>query len=94
LFTIHSTAAGYFSIGPGRSRKYAPFSRLSQGYININAEHDFDTLQMSKIGSTLVFAINEKEVWRTSNEKLTSNQFAFWIADFSDAVIKSYTVYQ
>jgi len=94
LFTIHSTAAGYFSIGPGRSRTYAPFSRLSQGYININAEHDFDTLQISKIGSTLVFAINEKEVWRTSNEKLTSNQFAFWVADFSDAVIKSYTVYQ
>ena len=94
LFTIHSTAAGYFSIGPGRSQKYAPFSRLSQGYININAENDFDTLQISKIGSTLVFAINEKEVWRTSNERLISNQFAFWVADFSDAIIKSYTVYQ
>jgi len=94
LFTIHSTAGGYFSTGPGRSRRYAPFSRLSQGYININAEHDFDTLQISKIGSTLVFAINEKEVWRTTDERLISNQFAFWVADFSDAVIKSYTVYQ
>ena len=94
LFTIHSTNAGYYTIGPGRSRNYTPFSRLSEGYISINAENDFDTLQITKNGSALVFAINGKEVWRTTNYRLISNQFAFWIADFSDALIKSYTVYQ
>ena len=82
----------YYSIGPGRSRRYAPFSRLSEGFVSINGENDFDTLQIAKNGTALVFAINGKEVWRTTNYRLTSNQFAFWVADFSDALIKSYTV--
>lgn len=92
LFTIHSMNAEYYSIGPGRSRKYAPFSRFSEGYVSINGERNFDTLQMRKEGATLVFAINGREVWRTTNYQLTSNQFAFWAADFSDALIKSYTL--
>ena len=45
-------------------------------------------------GSALVFAINGKEVWRTTSYRLNSNQFAFWVADFSEALIKSYTVHQ
>jgi TIR domain len=94
LFTLHSTNGGYYSIGPGRSRTYAPFSRLSEGLISINAENDFDTLQMTKNGSALIFAINGKEVWRTTNYRLNSNQFAFWVADFSEALIKSYTLHQ
>ena len=95
LFTLHSTnGAGYYSIGPGRSRTYTPFSRFSEGNASINAENDFDTLQMSKSGSALVFAINGREVWRTTNPRLNSNQFAFWVADFSEALIKSYTVRQ
>lgn len=94
LFTLHSTNRGYYSIGPGRSRTYAPFSRLSEGFTSINAENNFDTLQMKMNGSALVFAINGKEVWRTTNYRLNSNQFAFWVADFSEALIKSYTVHQ
>jgi TIR domain len=92
LFTIHSMNAEYYSIGPGRSQRYAPFSRFSQGNVSINGEKDFDTLQIRKDGTTLVFAINGRDVWRTTNYQLTSNQFAFWVADFSDALIKSYTV--
>jgi hypothetical protein len=92
LFTIHSMNAEYYSIGPGRSQKYSPFSRFAEGYVSINGEKDFDTLQMTKNGTALAFAINGKEVWRTTNYRLTSNQFAFWVADFSDALIKSYTV--
>lgn len=92
LFTIHSMNAEYYSIGPGRSRKYAPFSRFSEGYVSINGERNFDNLQMRKDGAALVFAINGREVWRTTNYQLTSNQFAFWVADYSDAVIKSYSV--
>jgi hypothetical protein len=94
LFTLHSTDGGYYSIGPGRSRTAAPFSRLSEGFININGENDLDTLQMSKSGSALAFAINGKEVWRTTNVRLNTNQFAFWVADFSEAFIKSYTLRQ
>jgi hypothetical protein len=95
LFTLHSTnGAGYYSIGPGRSRTYAPFSRFSEGNASINGENDFDTLQMAKSGSALVFAINGREVWRTTNHRLNSNQLAFWVADFSEAFIKSYTVRQ
>ena len=95
LFTLHSTdGAGYYSIGPGRSRTYTPFSRFSGGNISINGENDFDTLQMSKSGSDLVFAINGREVWRTTNPRLNSNQFAFWVADHSEAFIKSYTLRQ
>jgi hypothetical protein len=94
LFTLHSTNGGYYSIGPGRSRTYAPFSRLSEGVTSINGENNFDTLQMKMNGSVLVFAINGQEVWRTSNYRLNSNQFAFWVADFSEALIQSYTVRQ
>ena len=94
LFTLHSTNGGYYSIGPGRSRTYAPFSRLSEGSISINGENNFDTLQMKMNGSALNFAINGKEVWSTTSYRLNSNQFAFWVADFSEALIKSYTVRQ
>jgi len=95
LFTLHSTnGGGYYSIGPGRSRTYAPFSRLSEGSVRINAEDDFDILQMAKSGSALMFSINGKEVWRTTSYGLNSNQFAFWVADVSEALIKSYTVHQ
>lgn len=94
LFTLHSTNGGYYSIGPGRSRTYAPFSRLSEGFISINGENNFDILQMKMNGSTLNFAINGKEVWSTTSYRLNSNQFAFWVADFSEALIKSYTVRQ
>jgi hypothetical protein len=94
LFTLHSTNGGYYSIGPGRSRTYAPFSRLSEGVTSINGENNFDTLQMKMNGSVLVFTINGQEVWRTSNYRLNSNQFAFWVADFSEALIQSYTVRQ
>jgi hypothetical protein len=92
LFTIHSMNAEYYSIGPGRSQKYTPFSRFSEGNVSINGEKNFDTLQMTKDGAALIFAINGREVWRTTNYRLTSNQFAFWVADFSDALIRSYTV--
>ena len=94
LFTLHSTNRGYYSIGPGRSRTYAPFSRLSEGFTSINGENNFDTLQMRMNGSALVFAINGNEVWRTTSYKVNSNQFAFWVADFSEALIKSYTMQQ
>ncbi len=94
LFTLHSTNGGYYSIGPGRSRTYAPFSRLSEGYVSINAEGGFDNLQMAKNGSALLFAINGREIWRTTSYKLTSNQFAFWVADFSEATLKSYSLRQ
>lgn len=92
LFTIHSMNAEYYSIGPGRNQRYAPFSRFSEGDVSINGEKDFDTLQMAKDGAALVFAINGREVWRTTGYKLTSNQFAFWVADYSEALIKSYTL--
>ncbi len=94
LFTIHSANGGYYSIGPGRSRRYRPFSRLSEGVIDINAERDFDRLQLQKRGDDLVFLINGREVWRTTSYKLLSNTFAFWVADSSDAVMKAYTVQQ
>ena len=94
LFTLHSTNGGYYSIGPGRSRTYAPFSRFSEGIISINGENNLDTLQMKLNGSALVFAINGKEVWNTTSYRLNSNQFAFWVADFSEASIKSYTLHQ
>jgi len=94
LFTIHSIGPGGYSIGAGRSRTYTPFSRFSQGGVAINAESQFDRLQMEKQGDALVFRINGREVWRTSTYKLESNRFAFWAADSSDAVMKSYTVRQ
>jgi hypothetical protein len=49
---------------------------------------------MKMNGSALDFAINGKELWSTSSYRLNSNQFAFWVADFSEALIKSYTVRQ
>lgn len=94
LFTLHSTSGGYFSIGPGRSRTQPPFSRLAEGPASINAESGFDTLQMTRNGSALVFAINGKDVWRTTDLRLSSRQFAFWVADFSEASIRSYTLRQ
>lgn len=94
LFTLHSTSGGYFSIGPGKSRTQRPFSRLAEGPVGINAESGFDTLQMTRNGSDLVFAINGKNVWRTTDFRLSSRQFAFWVADFSEASIRSYTLHQ
>jgi len=94
LFTIHSTNFGYYTIGPGRSRAHTPFARLSQGNIDINAERGFDQLQMERRGDDLLFRINRQEVWRTNSYKLRSNRFAFWAADFSDAVMRGYTVQQ
>ncbi|MGH8796770.1 MAG: toll/interleukin-1 receptor domain-containing protein [Caldimonas sp.] len=94
LFTLHSTGAGYFTIGPGRSTTRPAFSRLSEGPIEINAESGFDTLQMTRNGSALVFAVNGHEVWKTTDLRLNSPRFAFWAADFSEASIRSYTLRQ
>lgn len=94
LFTLHSMPNGYYSIGPGRSRRYAPFSRFSEGAIRINGEKEFDALQMTRNGDALIFAINGQEVWRSDKYPLRSNQFAFWVADFSEASIRSYTLRQ
>ena len=93
LFTIHSIGNGYYSIGAGRSRS-RPFSRFSEGNIPINGERDFDLIQLDKRGADLIFLVNGQEVWRTTRYRLLSNRFAFWVADFSDAVMKSYTVQQ
>jgi hypothetical protein len=92
LFTLHSTGGGYFSIGPGRSRTLAPFSRLAEGPVAIQGESGFDTLQMTRNGSELVFAVNGRPVWRTADFRLSSGRFAFWVADLSEATIRSYTV--
>lgn len=94
LFTLHSTGGGYFTIGPGRSLTRLPFSRLAEGTVGINAESGFDTLQMTRKGSFLVFAINGHEVWTTTDLRLSSPRFAFWVADFSEASIRSYTLRQ
>jgi hypothetical protein len=93
LFTLHSIGPGAYSIGAGRSPT-SPFLRFAQGSLDINAERDFDVLQMTKRGNALIFAVNRREVWRTTDYKLQSNRFAFWVADFSDAVMRSYTVQQ
>ncbi len=90
LFTLHSTDGGFFSIGPGRSRTQAPFSRLAEGVLAINAERAFDTLQIERNGAALDFAVNGKPVWRTTDLRLTSGRFALWVADFSEAEIRSY----
>jgi len=93
LFTLHSTGgSGYYSIGPGRNRSYRPFSRFSEGGVAINAERDFDVMRMSRSGDSLIFAINRQEVWRTRDYHLLSNRFAFWAADYTDAVMDWYTV--
>jgi hypothetical protein len=94
LFTLHSTAGGYYTIGPGKSRSLQPFARLSEGPLSIHGESDYDALEITKIGGTLSFAINGKEVWRTEEFRLRSNQFAFWVADHSEALLKSYTLRQ
>lgn len=93
LFTIHSINGGYYTIGPGRNTHYTPFSRFTEGQVNINAESAPDVLQIKKVGNELIFRINEQDVWRTSMYKLTSNKFAFWVADTSEAAIleASYT---
>ena len=94
LFTLHSTAGGHYTIGPGKSRSLQPFARLSEGALAIHAESDDDVLEITKTGATLSFAVNGKEVWRTDEFRLRSNQFAFWVADRSEAVLKSYTLRQ
>jgi hypothetical protein len=93
LFTLHSMDFYYYSIGTGRSRSQ-PFARFSEGRLGINGERGFDVLQMSKRGDDLVFSVNGRELWRTSDYRLQSNRFAFWVADTSDAVMKSYSVQQ
>jgi hypothetical protein len=94
LFTLHSVDFGYYSIGPGRSRTYTPFARFSEGRVNINAERGFDSLGLAKKGDDLAFLVNGQEVWKTNLYKLVSNRFAFWVADYSDEVMRSYTVRQ
>ena len=95
LFTLHSTGgSGYFSIGPGRSATLAPFSRLAEGPVAIQAERGFDVLRMTRQGTRLAFAINGTEVWSTGAHPLTSREFAFWAADVSEASIQSYTLRQ
>src|SRR6266852_5771412 len=70
------------------------FHGFSEGNIHINGERDFDLIQLDKRGADLIFLVNGQEVWRTTRYRLLSNRFAFWVADFSDAVMKSYTVQQ
>jgi hypothetical protein len=94
LFTLHSIGSGYYSIGPGRSRSYRPFSRYSEGFIAINAERDFDVIQFKRRGDELIFSVNRREVWRTTEFRVLSKRFAFWVADSTDAVIRSYAVQQ
>jgi hypothetical protein len=94
LFTLHSINGGFFSIGPGKSQSRAPWSRLAQGPVSINAESGVDTLQIRRAGDTLVFAINGQHVWSTTQLRLTSRQFAFWVADSSEASMPSYTLHQ
>jgi hypothetical protein len=94
LFTLHSVNGGYFSIGPGESQSRAPYSKFAEGGADIHGESGFDTLRMTKSGAVLAFAVNGKDVWQTSEVRLTSAEFAFWVADFSDASIRSYTLRQ
>jgi hypothetical protein len=94
LFTLLSVGGGSFSIGPGKSRSRPPFSRFAQGGIDIHGENGSDTLRMTRSGAVLAFAINGQDVWQTSDLRLTSADFAFWVADFSDASIRSYTLRQ
>jgi hypothetical protein len=94
LFTLHSIGGGSFTIGAGKSRSQRPFARFAEGSVAINAESGFDTLQMTKNGNSLIFAINGNEVWRTTELRLSSRQFAFWAADFSEALIRSYALRQ
>jgi len=94
LFTLHSIGSGYYSIGPGRSRSYRPFSRYSEGFIIINAERDFDVIQFKRRGDELIFSVNRREVWRTTEFRVLSKRFAFWVADSTDAVMRSYAVQQ
>jgi len=70
---------------PGRSLKYTPFSRFTEGQVNINAESGPDVLQIKKVGNELIFRINDQDVWKTSVYKLSSNRFAFWVADTAEA---------
>jgi hypothetical protein len=85
---------GYYSIGPGNSRQYTSYSRFSEGKISINAEQDFDVIRLRKRGDELIFSVNAQDVWKTTDYRLRSNRFAFWAADLSDAVIRSYAVQQ
>jgi hypothetical protein len=94
LFTLHSTTGGFFSIGAGKSRTRVPWSRLAEGPARINAESGFDLLQIRRVGDTLVFAINGQDVWTTNELRLNSRQFAFWVADSSEASMPSYTLRQ
>jgi TIR domain len=94
LFTLHSVNGGSFSIGPGKSLNRPPFSRFAQGGVDIHGESGWDTLRMTKSGAVLAFAINGQDVWQTTELRLTSADFAFWVADFSDASIRSFTLRQ
>ena len=87
LFTIHTINSGYYSIGPGNNSNYVSFSRFDEGAISLNGENGPDELQIKKVGEDLIFVINNKQVWRTSNYKLTTNKFAFWLADTTEAAL-------
>lgn len=93
LFTIHSQNAEAYSIGVGRSHEHTAFSRFAEGQTSIRGEKGFDRLAMEHKLDELIFSVNGNEVWRTSSYRLTSDQFAFWVADFSEARIRSYTVW-
>ena len=94
MFTLHSIGGGGYSIGAGNSQRYRSFSRFADGAVSINAERDADVLQLRKRGDDLIFSVNGREVWRTADYRVQSNRFAFWVADTSDAVMKSYSVQQ
>ena len=61
LFTLHSIDFGYYTIGAGNSRQYTPYSRFSEGRININAERDFDVIRLGKRGDELKFSVNGRK---------------------------------
>ena len=83
LFTIHSKSAEYYSIGPGKKQNDGPvFTVVRRLHEHQRRKGNSYTFQIAKRGSVLFFSINGNEVWRTSSYSLTSNKFAFWIADF------------
>jgi hypothetical protein len=87
LFTIHTIGSAAYSIGAGNSSTYKSWKRFQEGDISLNGKNVPDVFQIKKMGGKLIFVINNTEVWRTSTYKLSSNHFAFWVADTSDAAL-------
>ena len=94
LFTIHTANTGYYSIGPGNSQRYTPWSRFTEGAIDLNGETGPDELTIKKMGAELIFLINDKEVWSTTQHKIDTDNFAFWVADRSEAALLTSAVTQ